>query len=231
MIFFKLNQLEYHLIDALSYFIAAVVPIYFLVKSRNSINNPFRKVMVILACFVMAQGGYHIAGMLGLNLLSKVILEPLSAVILAVASFVYFLTRGRIQKQKINGSIGNYSAGTTIIGGVSVANAPCLLLSASILTTALFLFSFAIFVMLAIKSKTIKSFQSQVSIFAGFYVLGEVLELNWIQINTRLPVDLGSQIHLTATLIIATVLWSRLFYSNRFIKNLVDRDQTADQKG
>jgi hypothetical protein len=98
---FNLVQSEYHLIDAFSYFIAAAVPIYFLIKSRNSVNNPLRKVMVILAGFVMAQGVYHIAGVLGLNLISKVILEPLSAAVLVSAALVYFLTRRRMLKQEV----------------------------------------------------------------------------------------------------------------------------------
>jgi cobalamin biosynthesis protein CobD/CbiB len=103
---FNLVQSEYHLIDAFSYFIAAAVPIYFLIKSRNSLNNPLRKVMVILAGFVMAQGVYHIAGVLGLNLISKVILEPLSAAVLVSAALVYFLIRRRMLKQEVNSSIG-----------------------------------------------------------------------------------------------------------------------------
>jgi heme A synthase len=103
---FNLVQYEYHLIDAFCYFIAAAVPIYFLIKSRNSVNNPLRKVMVILAGFVMAQGVYHIAGVLGLNLISKVILEPLSAAVLVSAALVYFLTRRRMLKQEVNSSIG-----------------------------------------------------------------------------------------------------------------------------
>ena len=104
---FNLVQSQYHLIDAIAYFVASAVPIYFLIKSKNSINNPLRKIMVILAGFVLAQGIYHIAGMLGLNLLSKVILEPLSAAILLLAALAYFLTRRRIIKHDVNSPIGN----------------------------------------------------------------------------------------------------------------------------
>ena len=101
----NLVQSEYHLIDALSYFIAAVVPVYFLMKSRNSVNNPLRRVMAILLAFVVAQGVYHVTGVLGLNLISKVILEPLSAAVLASAALVYFLTKRRMLKQEVNSSI------------------------------------------------------------------------------------------------------------------------------
>jgi hypothetical protein len=103
---FNLIQSEYHLIDAVAYFIAAAVPIYFLIISRNSANNPLRKVMGTLAAFVMAQGAYHTAGMLGLNLLSKAILEPLSAAVLASTALAYLLTRRRMLKQEVDRSIG-----------------------------------------------------------------------------------------------------------------------------
>jgi NO-binding membrane sensor protein with MHYT domain len=99
----------YHLIDVIAYFIAAAVPTYFLIKSRNSVNNPLRKVMIILAGFVIAQGVYHVAGMLGLHLLSKVVLEPLSAAVLVLVAVAYFLTRTRIlrqQQKEVNSPVG-----------------------------------------------------------------------------------------------------------------------------
>lgn len=104
---FNLIQFPYHLIDAVAYFVAAAVPIYFLIKSRSSVNNPLRKLMVILAGFVIAQGVYHTAGMIGLNLLSKAILEPLSAGFLVLTALVYLLTRRRMQKQEVNRSVGS----------------------------------------------------------------------------------------------------------------------------
>jgi hypothetical protein len=104
-----------------------------------------------------------------------------------------------------------------------------LLLSAGIVTTAIFLISLGIFVLLAIKSKTVKSFQSQISIFISVYVAGELLELAPIQSITGLPPELGSQIHLGATLVITTIMWSRLFYSNEIVKKLVDPPQEPTQ--
>ncbi len=131
-----------------------------------------------------------------------------------------------------NSSSGVHAA---IMDGIGMLNATTttssnLLFSAGILTTALFFFSLAIFVMLAIKSKTIKSFQSQIAIFVGIYVIGEILELNGVQNLTRLPADLGSQIHVAATLIITTILWSRLFYSVKVVKKLVDKDPSVNQE-
>jgi hypothetical protein len=102
-----LIQSPYHLIDAIVYFIAAAVPIYFLVKSKSGSNNPLRKLMMILAGFVIAQGIYHTAGMLGMSLLSKALLEPLSAGLLVLTAIAYLLTRKKMQKQEVNSSIGN----------------------------------------------------------------------------------------------------------------------------
>jgi hypothetical protein len=103
----SLVQPPYHLIDAVTYFIAAAVPIYFLIKSKGSINNPMRKLMMALAGFIVAQGVYHIAGMLGLNLLSKTILEPLSAGVLVLTALVYILTSRKMQRQEASSSIGS----------------------------------------------------------------------------------------------------------------------------
>jgi hypothetical protein len=103
---FNLIQSEYHLIDAVAYFIAAAVPIYFLVISRNSMNNPLKKVMMILAGFVIAQGIYHVFGVLGQSLLSKAVLEPLSAVVLALTALAYAFTRKTMVKQGVDSSIG-----------------------------------------------------------------------------------------------------------------------------
>ncbi|MEO9364416.1 MAG: hypothetical protein ABI348_11000 [Nitrososphaera sp.] len=88
----------YHLIDAVAYFASSAVPIYFLVKSRNSSGNPLRAVMFIIAGFVLTQGTYHVLGMAGQAVLSKGILEPLSAAIMFSAALAYFFTRRKITK-------------------------------------------------------------------------------------------------------------------------------------
>ena len=118
---------------------------------------------------------------------------------------------------------------SSIISAIGAADISNLLFAAGTVTTILFLSSFVIFVILAIKSRTFKSFQSQISIFIGVYVVGEVLELNSVQNITRLTSDLGSQIHVAATIIITVVLWSRLFYSGKIIKKLADPGQSANQ--
>jgi hypothetical protein len=98
----KLIQSEYyyHLIDAVAYFASSAVPIYFLAKSRNSSGNPLRTVMLMLAGFVLIQGTYHVLGMAGMTLLSKGVLEPLSAAIMFSAAIAYLITRRKMTKQE-----------------------------------------------------------------------------------------------------------------------------------
>jgi heme A synthase len=102
----KLIQVDYHIIDAVAYFAAAAVPILFVIRSRNSVNNPLRSVAIVLAGFLLAQAAYHTAGILRLTLISKVILEPVSAAILLSAGVVYFLMRKKVLKEEVHKSVG-----------------------------------------------------------------------------------------------------------------------------
>jgi hypothetical protein len=100
-----LIQIQYNLIDAIFYFISLVVPIYFIFKSRNQKigSSILVKLMVILASFMLIQFIYHIVGILDLMILSKGILEPLSAVALTIFAIFYFFSIkkiGRGQKEK-----------------------------------------------------------------------------------------------------------------------------------
>jgi hypothetical protein len=95
------------LTDALLYFIAAIIPIYFVFKSTNSSTNNnnnyhrcLRILSIIIASFVLMQGFYHVAGSLGLKLLSKGILEPFSISLLAVFAITYFIVNTSKTRKK-----------------------------------------------------------------------------------------------------------------------------------
>jgi hypothetical protein len=95
------------LTDALLYFIAAIIPIYFVFKSTSSStnnNNNFHRCLrilsIIIASFVVMQGFYHVAGSLGLKLLSKGILEPFSISLLAVFAITYFIVNTSKTRKK-----------------------------------------------------------------------------------------------------------------------------------
>jgi preprotein translocase subunit YajC len=86
-------QYFYNLIQSIAYFIAAIVPIYFIVKSRKNKDGrkSFENISILLIGFILIQGVYHILGMFGLKLLSKGFLEPLSIIILLLFGLTYFL--------------------------------------------------------------------------------------------------------------------------------------------
>ena len=86
-------QYYFNLIQSIAYFIAAIVPIYFIVKSRKNKDGrkSFENISILLIGFILIQGVYHILGMFGLKLLSKGFLEPLSIIILLLFGLTYFL--------------------------------------------------------------------------------------------------------------------------------------------
>jgi D-alanyl-lipoteichoic acid acyltransferase DltB (MBOAT superfamily) len=92
----------------------------------------------------------------------------------------------------------------------------------SIITSILFLVSLTIFGWLSIRSQSIKTFQFQISLFIGLYVIGELFEIKQISTLLSLPDGLGSQIHVGATILLTIVIWMRLYYSEKAIKSIED---------
>ena len=83
----------YNIIDASVYIVAAIIPAYFILKSRNnSNNNNLRILTIILIGFILMQIFYHIVGSLGFRLLAKGFLEPLSMVALLLFGVMYLIT-------------------------------------------------------------------------------------------------------------------------------------------
>ena len=100
-------QIEYHLIDAIFYFVGFTVPIYFVLKSRSKKieGNILVKLMMLFASFMLIQFIYHIAGMLNLTLLSKGILEPISAVALTIFAIIYYFSINKMRRKEEEASI------------------------------------------------------------------------------------------------------------------------------
>jgi Ca2+/Na+ antiporter len=93
----------YNLIDAIVYLIAAIIPTYFILKSRNSVNNNnnhFRKLTIILVGFILIQVFYHIAAIIGFRLLAKGFLEPLSMAALLLFGVMYLISTWKTRKQQ-----------------------------------------------------------------------------------------------------------------------------------
>ena len=83
------------------------------------------------------------------------------------------------------------------------------------ITFILSLIPLIIFVWLAIRSKSIKSFQFQISIFIAVYILGEIIENNRIAIFSTLPPNLGSQIHVGSAVFFTIMMWFRFYYAEK----------------
>ncbi|HEY6586989.1 MAG TPA: hypothetical protein VIY98_01750 [Nitrososphaeraceae archaeon] len=93
----------YNIIDAIVYLIAAIIPAYFILKSRNSINNNdnhLRKLTIILIGFILLQVLYHVIGTFGFRLLAKGFLEPLSMAALLLFGIMYLLSTLKTKKQQ-----------------------------------------------------------------------------------------------------------------------------------
>ena len=93
-------QIPYHLIDAIFYLVGSIVPIYFILKSRNQKigSDPLVILMILLASFMLIQFIYHATGEVGLKLFSKGIIEPLSAVALTIFAIFYFFSIKKISR-------------------------------------------------------------------------------------------------------------------------------------
>ena len=95
----------YNLIDASVYLVAAIIPAYFILKSRNSINNDnnrLRILTIILIGFILLQIFYHIVGALGFRLLAKGFLEPLSMAALLLFGVMFLMTTLKTKNNNSN---------------------------------------------------------------------------------------------------------------------------------
>ena len=105
--------------------------------------------------------------------------------------------------------------------------------SMSDITFILSLIPLVIFVWLAVRSKSIKAFQFQISIFIAVYILGEIIESNKIAIFSVLPPDIGSQIHVGSAIFFTIMVWFRFYYAEKSGKKMIenssiDNDNSSD---
>jgi hypothetical protein len=94
--------------------------------------------------------------------------------------------------------------------------------SMSDITFILSLVPLVIFVWLAIRSKSIKAFQFQISIFIAVYILGEIIESNRIAIFSTLPPDIGPQIHVGSAIFFTIMIWFRFYYAEKRGKKMIE---------
>ncbi|HJT84979.1 MAG TPA: hypothetical protein VJ697_10890 [Nitrososphaeraceae archaeon] len=101
---------------------------------------------------------------------------------------------------------------------------PYLLNSIGDITFTLSLISLIIFVFLAFRSKSIKSFQFQISIFIAVYILGQIIENNRIPLFSTLTPNIGQQIHVGSAIFFTIMMWFRFYYAEKRGKKMIESD-------
>ena len=100
--------------------------------------------------------------------------------------------------------------------------------SMSDITLILSFIPLIIFVWLALRSKSIKAFQFQISIFIAVYILGEIIENNRIAIFSTLPPNIGSQIHVGSAIVFTIIMWFRFYYAEKRGKKMIESNIDND---
>jgi hypothetical protein len=94
--------------------------------------------------------------------------------------------------------------------------------SMSYLTLILSLIPLIIFIWLAVKSKNIRAFQFQISVFIAVYIIGEIIENTKIAAFSILPPDIGSQIHVGSAIFFTIMVWFRFYYAEKSGKKMIE---------
>jgi hypothetical protein len=198
-------ETQLHFISAVLILLAAIVPIYLTIKLKDNL----KKLTAILSIFILMHAAYQVVGFFGLNLLADGVLEPVS-----VAVLIFFgINYSGIAKQH-NLSIKNMSA---------VLSPAMLLLLMNSITIMLLLAALGIFVWLAARSKNIRSFQFQLSIFIIIWIVGDMVSIlhdNGIIGFSAVQSDLGPGIHVVSMVFFSMMLWLRYYYSERSGKKM-----------
>src|SRR5947209_9289799 len=201
-------EIQLHFISAIVILLAALVPIYLTIRLKDNL----RKLVAILSLLILTHSVYHILGFLGLTLLAEGVFEPLSVAVLIIFGFVY---SSGIAKPK-NVSIKNM---------VVAWNPATILILINGITTMLLLIALGMFVWLAVRSKNIKTFQFQISIFIIIWISGEIsgiLQDNGIIVFSPVQGHIGLEIHVVSMVFFSMMLWLRYYYSERSGKKMIE---------
>jgi hypothetical protein len=204
---------QLHFISTILILFAAVVPIYLTVRLRDSL----RKLVLVLAIFILVHAVYHIVGFFGFTILAEVIFEPLSVAVLIFFGIVY----SGIARPKNLGAKNMMAV---------VWTPGTLLLLMDDITTMLLLVALGIFVWLAILSKNIRTFQFQISMFIIIWIVGEitgVLQHSGIIVLSSLQGNVGLEIHVVSMFFFSMMLWLRFYYSERSGKKMIEDVDTT----
>jgi hypothetical protein len=200
-------ETQLHFISAIAIFLAAVVPIYLTLKLKDNL----RRLTLILTIFILTHAIFHVTGFLGFNFLAEGVFEPISV---AVLIFFGIAFSGYTKAAKIS-----------MKSVAIVSPATLFLIIMSNITVILLLVALGIFVWLVARSRSIRSFQFQMSIFLVVWILGEIagsLQDSGIIVFIALQADIGLEIHVVSMVFFSIMLWLRFYYSERSGKKMIE---------
>lgn len=93
------------------------------------------------------------------------------------------------------------------------------------ITVISLLVALGIFVWLVARSKTLRSFQFQMSIFLEVWIFGEIagnLQHSGIIVFTALQGDIGLEIRVVSMVFFSIMVWLRFYYSERSGKRMIE---------
>jgi hypothetical protein len=207
-----MTEIQLQFINALIILASSAVPIYLTIKLKGNL----KKLTLILTVFILIHTVYHVFGFLGYSLLAEGVFQPLSVAVLIFFGIFYS---------------GFTSPKNSSIKKMVVALNPGLfLLLMNNITIILLLIALGIFVWHAIRSKSVKSFQFQISVFLVIWILGEIvgnLEDIGIIVFPALQGNLGLEIHVMSMVFFSLMIWLRFYYSERSGKKIIEDADTT----
>jgi hypothetical protein len=200
-------EIQLQFISAIIILASSAVPIYLTIKLKDNLM----KLTLILTVFIIIHAVYHVFGFLGYSILAEGVFQPLSVITLIFFGIVY------------SGFTKPKNVGTKNM--VMALNPGIFILFMNNITIILLLIALAIFVWQTAGSKSIRSFQFQISIFLVVWILGEIvgnLEDNGIIVFPALQGNIGLEIHVVSMVLFGLMLWLRFYYAERSGKNMIE---------
>jgi hypothetical protein len=202
-------ETQLYLVNGVVALLAAAIPIYLTIK----LNNNLKRLTAILSIFILIHAVYCWLGYFSFEFLSDGVFEPLSAVVLMFFGISYY----EVAKQKKLG-----------IKKTVIIWSPVAVLFIFFGTMIFLLAALSIFVWLAVRSKDIRSFQFQISIFIIIWLLGGVVYILQDSeiIVSPLQADIGLELHVLSLIFLSVMIWVRFFYSQRNRKRAIEAFDT-----
>ena len=197
-------ETQLHIVNGVVALIAAAIPIYLTIR----LNDNLRKLTAILSIFILMHAVYCWLDLFGFDFLSDGVFEPLSAAVLLFFGISYY---GIAKERKVS------------IKVMVVIWSPVTFLFIFFGTIILLLATLSIFVWLAVRSKNIRSFQFQISVFIIIWVLGGVADIlqDSGMIGPSPRADIGLEIHVVSLVFLSAMVWVRFYYSQRSRKRMI----------